>query len=235
MDLVLADRGVQVADAGEDAVYRFQILVERLLGVLIHLFQLGGIGIQLLDQSFRSGAHLNVILRLAGLVTDLLERVVQLAQMRFNNAEGVVAVAHLVQDRLNALQAAQLGVHGAHAGHFRAVTDVQIGVPQLGDAGGQHAVSDPDAVAGMIPVRAAGAEALLLQPLAGIAGGVDIGNVISGHIQTHLRGVDRQTGLCKRTKSTDRTHKILLCTKKGDRQTRKSVFMDWGGSAWGGA
>ena len=85
-----------------------------------------------------------------------------------------LALAHLVQDGGDAVQALQLSVHVAQAGVLLAEADVQVGAADLGDAVHQDALAHPDVALGVIAVAARGVEAGLVQPLAGVARGVEI-------------------------------------------------------------
>ena len=106
VDLVLADGGVQVSDVGEDAVDLGNVLLIGRHVILIDLLQAAGVGVELLGQGVRRGAHLNVVQAVAGLVGKLTELGHKVGELGLDDAEGVVAVAHLVQHRLNVLQAA---------------------------------------------------------------------------------------------------------------------------------
>ena len=106
MDLVLADGGVQVSDVGEDAVDLGNVLLIGGHVVLIDLLQAAGVGVELLGQGVRRSTHLNVVQAVAGLVGKLTELGHKVGELGLDDAEGVVAVAHLVQHRLNVLQAA---------------------------------------------------------------------------------------------------------------------------------
>ena len=75
-----------------------------------------------------------------------------------------------------------------------AVEKIQSGVPDLADAGGEHALAHPGVVLGEILIRRGGDKTHLVQTLAGIAGGVDVGDVVARHIQALLGGIDAQTG-----------------------------------------
>ena len=231
VDVGLPDGGVQVADAGEDIVDHIHILTEGDLGVFLDLLELGGVGIELLDQGLGRGADLNVVLRKTGLVAELLQLVKEVAELCAQDAEGIIAVAHLVQHTLNIFQTGQLCVHSAHAGHFAAVADVQIGVTELGDARTQNAVADPHIVGRVITVTAAGVEAGLIQLLAGVAGGVDVCNIVARHAQTVLGGVDAQTSLGEGTKGTN-AHSVnslyLESCRSWLRRGNPSAF--WAGS-----
>ena len=106
MDLVLADGGVQVPDVGEDAVDLGNVLLIGRHVILIDLLQAAGVGVELLGQGVRRSTHLNVVQTVAGLVGKLAQLGHQVGELGLNDAKGVVAVAHLVQHRLNVLQAA---------------------------------------------------------------------------------------------------------------------------------
>ena len=106
MDLVLADGSVQVPDVGEDAVDLGNVLLIGRHVVLIDLLQAAGVGVELLGQGVCRGPHLNVIQAVAGLVGKLTQLGHHVGELCLDDAEGVIALAHLVQHRLNILQAA---------------------------------------------------------------------------------------------------------------------------------
>ena len=106
MDLVLTDGGVQVSDVGEDAVDLGNVLLIGRHVVLIDLLQAAGVGVELLCQGVRRGTHLNVVQAVAGLVGKLAQLGHKVGELGLDDAEGVVAVAHLVQHRLNVLKTA---------------------------------------------------------------------------------------------------------------------------------
>ena len=106
VDLVLADGGVQVPDVGEDAVDLGNVLLIGRHVVLIDLLQAAGVGVELLGQGVRRSTHLNVVQAVAGLVGKLTQLGHQVGELCLDDAEGIVALAHLVQHRLNVLQAA---------------------------------------------------------------------------------------------------------------------------------
>ena len=207
MNLTFADGGIQLPDIRQNIVNGLHILLVAGQGIIVQFTESVGIGVDLLGQCVRGGTNLGVIYVVPGLICQLLKGVVHLVQLRADDAKAVFTVAYLVQNRLDSLQAAQLGVHGAHVGHLAAVADVQIGVPQLGHAGTQHAISRAGAERGIIPVGATCIEAALFQPLTGVSKGIDIRNIISGDTQSCLRRIDCQPGLGIRTKCTNRIHR----------------------------
>ena len=211
VDVGLTDIFIQVADIGENGVYLGDILLKLLHCVVVVLLQIRGVGAQQIGQVFAGGTHLHVVFVVAGLGGEIVQRVIDLAELGGNQAKflalrDLAALARLVQNLLKALQALQQAVKSAHVGAFGAVLNVQIGAAQLGEAIAQNALAHLDAGGGIIAVGAGVVKTSLVQPLPGVARRVDVGNVVACHGEAGLGGINRQTGLREGTKRTD-THK----------------------------
>ena len=232
LELVVPDGFVQVPDVGEDLVDRDDILLEALFGVLAQGLQLAGVGVEQGGQRLGGGPG-QVVVVLVGIFVQLAQGIGQLQQLGVQQAVAVVlSLAHLVQNRGDLLKAVQHGVIISHIGRGVAVADVQIGVPDLVDAGDQSAVAHVVVVDRAVHVAGAGFQAHLVDALAGVARGVDVGNVVAGHTQSVLGGVDAQPGGGEGIKGADHTHSNTpLSTNRG--QARKSVFIFLGGSTPG--
>ena len=226
VDVALADFLVQVPDVVQEVVDLLHVVLQHGHRVVVFSLQLAGVAADFRAQGRGHGADGAVILLLAGLVHQLLQGVVELAELQAQDAEAVlilgrVALAHLVQDHGNPVQAVQHAVHIAHLGVFLAEADVQIGAADLGDAVHQDALTHADIALGVIPVAARSVQADLVHPLAGVAGGVDVGNIIARHRQSGLGGVNRQTGLGEGTKGTN-AHLVKLLYMRLRRGSRFS-------------
>ncbi len=90
------------------------------------------------------------------------------------------------------MQAFQLGFISRRAGHFRAITNIQIRVAQLGNAGGDNTAAHAGLPFAAVAVCAAHIHTFLLQTLSGVALSVNIGNVVAGNLHSLLRGVNAQ-------------------------------------------
>ncbi len=77
------------------------------------------------------------------------------------------------------------------------------------DAAHQSAASHLGVKLGAVKIAAADGQAHLVQHLAGVAGGIDIGDIVTHHAQALLGGVNAQSGSGKGSKRTD-THMIKL-------------------------
>ena len=87
-----------------------------------------------------------------------------------------------------------------------AVAHVQVGVPDLVDAGDQRAAAHMVVQLRAVDVVGPGFEAVLLQPLAGVAQGVDVGDVVARHAKAVLGGVDAQAGGGEGVEGSHRRH-----------------------------
>ena len=125
-------------------------------------------------------------------------------------ALALVARAHFIQNPLDFLQNLQPAVRVAHLGVQRPVADVQVGAADLGEALDQRALAGADIALGVIAVRPVDVEAYLIQALAGVARGVDVGNIVSCHGNAGLGGINRQPGLREGAKGTNAHIDILL-------------------------
>ena len=215
VDFALANLLVQGADGGQAAVDFVNVLVQLGDCAFLDLFQLVGVFIQQGDQVL--GRHTDgvVVLLVPGLLFQVFKRLHQLADLQAQDAEAAlalagVAFAHLVQNPLDLVQDLQLAVREAHLGVQRPVADVQVGAADLGEALDQRALAGADIALGVIAVRPVDVEAYLIQALAGVARGVDVGNIVSCHGNAGLGGINRQPGLREGAKGTNAHIDILL-------------------------
>ena len=212
-DVCLTDVLVQVPDVGENGVHRIHVCLEHRHSVVVLFLQAPAVRLQEVGQRLAGGLHLNVVLVVARIALQIVQSAEYFPELSGDDAEllalgKLAALADLVQNSGDAVQTFQQGVHGTHIGALGAVLDIQIGIPELGQAVAQNALAYLHAGGGVITVRAGVVKALLIQPLPGIARCVDVGNIVTRNCQAGLGGVNRQAGLRKGTKCTD-THNNL--------------------------
>ena len=203
-----ADLVVQIPDVGEELVDLVHGVGQLLLlAVPDRLELLGGL-VEELGQGFGLGPDQAVGVLGADLGGQLLQGREQVAQLGVDDAEAVVGLgfAHLIQNAAELGQAVQPLAALLQLAVLVPVPDIQIGVPQLGGAVGQDAVADVGVVKVGELGRAGGIQAHQVHPLAGVARGVDVGNIVAGDVQRRLGGVNRQAGGSKRAKGSDNSH-----------------------------
>ena len=231
--LVAVDAGVpylhaQVPDLGEQGVDGAHVLLQLVQLVVPQGVHGLGVVVEQPDQRLGRAADGGVVLHRAHLAVEGFQLGEQVVELGLDNAEFVGALTHLVQDVGQLLQTVQLGVGGTHVGVLIAVADVQEGVPQLGHAFGQHTVANIQVVAVGVADVSVGVEGHQVQPLAGVALGVDVGDVVARHIQRRLGGVNPQPRSGEGTKSTNNSHSCspLYCPdlKPGNRSDVPCVF-----------
>ena len=232
LKLVVPDGLVQIPDVGEDFVDGADVLFKTLQGVLAQGLQLVGVGVEQAGQRFGGGAG-QVVVVLVGVFAQLAQGGGQIQQLGVQQAvAAVLPLAHLIQDRSDLLEAVQHGIVITHIGGGVAVADVQVRIPDLVNAGDQCAVAHVVVIDGAVHIAGAGFQADLVDALAGVARSVDVGNVVAGHPQSVLGGINAQAGCGESVKGSDHTHSNTpLSTKRG--QARKSVFIFFGGSTPG--
>ena len=224
-DIGLTDGLVQVADIGQDGVDLFHIGFKLFHLALICLTQLFGSVAYQIRQGFRRFPHQGIVLLGAGFFAQVLQLCKQVVELPLDHAELALAVADLVQGSGQLIQAFELKLVLALIGLFRAVADVDKGVAQLGHALGQHAVADIHAVLGDIPVHRAAVDRTQVHPLARVAVGIDVGDIVAGHVQGSLGGVDAQPGGGIGAEGTDNSHSKKSSLSPKGPQARKSVFL----------
>ena len=197
-DLVVPDLLVQIPDVVEDAVDILHGVLELLEFVRPDGLQALGAAVEELDQGGSGRADQIVVLVGAHPLLQALQGVKELVDLVGDDAEVVRAPAHLVQDVAELVQALQPGLGLAHRGLLVAEADIHVGVPQLGGALAQHAVAHIHHKAAGVLRRAGGVEAHQIHTLAGVAHGVDVGDIVSGHVQRRLGGIDAQACGCER-------------------------------------
>ena len=206
LKLIVPDGLVQIANVGEDFINGADVLFKTLQGVFFQGIQLVGVGPKQAGQRLGRGPG-QIVVILVGVALQLTQGCGQLHQLGIQQAVAAVfALAHLIQDGGDLLKAAQHGVVKAYVGGGVAVADIQIGVPDLVDAGDQRAVTHVVVIGGAVHVAGAGFQAHLVDALAGVARGVDVGNVVAGHPQSVLGGIDTQAGGGEGVKGADHTH-----------------------------
>ena len=194
VDARLPDGHVQVPDLGQDVVHRTYLVLQVLHHGLLGGVHRCGVIVKQPDQALCRGADDGVIRSVAGVLVEHLQLGQEVVELGLHNAELAVALAHLVQDVGQLVQAVQPGLGLAQLGLLIPVADIQEGVPQLGHAVGDHAVADIQIVAVGVPGAARGVEGDQVHPLAGVPLGVDVRDIVARHIQGRLRGVDAQPG-----------------------------------------